>query len=104
MAVQVVNDSDQHRYEIRVDGTPVGFAAYEEQPGVLTFTHTEIDPAYEGKGLGSVLARAALEGTRTNGQQAVPLCPFITDYIRRHPQYLDTVVPERRAAIQEADD
>jgi uncharacterized protein len=104
MAVQVVNNSDQHRYEIRVDGTPVGFAAYEERPGVLTFTHTEIDSAYEGKGLGSVLARSALEGTRTNGQQVVPLCPFITDYIRRHPKYLDIVVPERRAALEETID
>ena len=101
MPVQVVNNPDQHRYEIHVDGTPVGFAAYEEQPGVLTFTHTEIDPAYEGMGLGSVLARSALEGTRTDGRQVVPLCPFISDYIRRHPQYLDIVVPERRAALEQ---
>lgn len=102
MGIQVVNNPERHRYEIHVDGALAGVAAYSRRPGVVTFTHTEIDPAYEGQGLGSVLARSALEEVRGSGEQIVPLCPFIAAYIRRHPQYVDLVVPERRAAFQQA--
>ena len=100
MATQVVDNPDQHRYEIHVDGTVAGFAAYRRRSGVVTFTHTEIDPAYEGQGLGSALARSALDQTRDSGERIVPLCPFIAGYLRRHPQYVDLVVPERRGGFQ----
>lgn len=102
MGTQVVDNLDQQRYEIHVDGALAGFAVYHRQSGVVRFSHTEVDPAYEGQGLGSVLARSALDETRRNGEQIVPLCPFIAGYIRRHPQYVDLVVPERRAALQQA--
>jgi len=100
MATQVVDNPEQHRYELQVDGTVAGFALYRRQPGVVTFTHTEIDPAYEGQGLGSALARSALDQVRDSGEQVVPQCPFIATYIRRHPQYLDLVVPDRRAGLE----
>src|SRR6266536_4167405 len=101
MGTQVVNNPDQYRYEIYVDDTLAGFAQYHRQSGVVTFTHTEIDPDYEGQGLGSVLARSALDELRGSDEQVVPLCPFIAGYIRRHRQYVDLVVPERRVAFQQ---
>jgi predicted GNAT family acetyltransferase len=102
MGIQVVNNPDQHRYEVHVDGTLAGVANYRRPSGVVTFTHTEIGPAYEGRGLGSVLARSALDELRGSGEQIVPLCPFIAAYIRRHREYVDLVVPERRVAFQQA--
>ena len=53
----------------------------------VIFTHTEIDPAYEGQGLGSKLAGGALDFARAAGHPVVPLCPFIASYIERHPEY-----------------
>jgi hypothetical protein len=32
----------------------------------------------------------------------VPLCPFVSGYIRRHPQYLPLVDPAHRARLQSA--
>ena len=55
------------------------------------FTHTEIDPAFEGHGVGSALAKAALDDVRAKGLKAVPLCPFIRTWIDRHPDYEDLV-------------
>jgi predicted GNAT family acetyltransferase len=49
--------------------------------------HTDVEPAYEGQGLGSVLAKGALDDLRERGVRAVPLCPFVWAYIRRHPEY-----------------
>ena len=58
--------------------------------GVL-LTHAEVEPAYNGRGIGSALAKGALDDIRRQGLQAVPLCPFISDYIERHPEYQDLV-------------
>jgi predicted GNAT family acetyltransferase len=61
--------------------------------------HTEIDPAFEGKGLGSALAAGALDAERALGEPVVPLCPFIRSYIDRHPDYADLVDREMLARI-----
>jgi predicted GNAT family acetyltransferase len=88
---EVKDNPELHRYEIRLDGEVAGFATYRLRDGVVVFRHTEIDPAYEGHGLGSRLARAALDDARTSGRSVVPMCPFIKSYIDRHPEYLDLV-------------
>jgi uncharacterized protein len=100
MGTQVVDNPERNRYEMHVDGTLAGFAAYRRLGGIATFTHTEIEPAFEGQGLGSVLARSALDQVRGAGEQVVPQCPFIATYIRRHREYVDLVVPEHRGAFQ----
>jgi uncharacterized protein len=89
--VEVEDNPELHRYEIRLDGEVAGFATYRLRDGVVVFRHTEIDPAYEGHGLGSRLARAALDDVRASGRSVVPLCPFVKSYIDRHPEYQDLV-------------
>ena len=37
------------------------------------------------------IARSLLDQIRANGQQIVPLCPFFSSYIERHPEYEDLV-------------
>ncbi|WP_309071122.1 GNAT family N-acetyltransferase [Arthrobacter sp.] len=87
----VSNNSDAARYEVNLDGAPAGFAAYRLRDNRVIFTHTEVDSAFEGHGLGSALARGALDDVRERGLRAVPLCPFIAAYIERHPEYQDLV-------------
>lgn len=85
MGIDIVDQAESHRYEIRVDGELAGFARYRLAPGQVVFTHTEIDPAFEGHGLGSRLAAEALRDVRARDLEVVPACPFIADYLRRHP-------------------
>ena len=87
----VIEAEDDHRYEIRLDGALAGFAIYHRRGGRAFFVHTEIDPGFEGKGLGSALAKGALDAERALGEPVVPLCPFIRTYIDRHPEYGDLV-------------
>jgi predicted GNAT family acetyltransferase len=87
----VRNNRQAMHYEIDVDGALAGFAAYVIQHDRIVFTHTEIDDAFEGKGIGSVLARAALDDARASGRRIVPRCPFIAAYIERHAEYADLV-------------
>ena len=77
------------RFELHLDGRLVGLADYVVRGSELVIPHTEVDPAYGGRGLGSQLARFALDRTRERGLTVVPACPFIATYIRRHPEYAD---------------
>lgn len=94
---QVVDNARAGRFEILVDGETAGSAVYRRAGKKLSFTHTEIDPRFEGRGLGSILARGALDAARAAGMSVLPFCPFIRGYIERHPGYLDLVPPDRRA-------
>jgi uncharacterized protein len=90
--VVVADAPEASRYEARVGSGLAGFSAYRLSPGRITFTHTEVDPAFAGGGVGSRLARSALADARARGLAVRPLCPFIAGYIQRHPEYADLVV------------
>jgi predicted GNAT family acetyltransferase len=90
MATEVLNDEKLNRYELLVDGQHAGVAEYRIRDNVLTFVHTEIDPALEGEGLGSELAKGALNLVRADTDYRVAAtCPFISAYLERHPEYQD---------------
>src|SRR3954452_4084854 len=79
----------QHRFEIRLGGELAGFAVYHRRGGRVYLVHTEIDPAFEGKGLGSALAKGVRDTERSLAEPVIPLCPFMRSYIDRHPDYAD---------------
>ena len=88
MTDQVVDIPERSRFVLERDGEPIGKALYQRGDGVITFTHTEIDPAIQERGLGSLLAKAALDAVAAeDGTRVVAKCPFIAAYIERHPQY-----------------
>ena len=88
-----------HRFELKVDGNLAAYAEYNTLKQGLMFTHTEVLPAYEGQGLGSKLARFALDDVRGRGLKAIPVCKFIAGFIKKHPEYLDLVPEESRRAF-----
>jgi uncharacterized protein len=89
---EVRDNPDQHRFEIYDgDGRLAGFARYARRPGRVLFVHTEVDPEFEGRGMGSKLAMGALDAVRATGERVVPLCPFVAHYIEKHPAYADLV-------------
>lgn len=84
--VEVKNNLEKHRFEI-VLGDKTAFVDYMIAGKNIIFTHTEVPPEYEGTGLGSRLARAALDYAQAEGYKVQAICPFISAYIRRHPEY-----------------
>jgi uncharacterized protein len=84
----VVDNPERRRFELAHDGH-VAFSAYRREPGQIVITHTEVPEAFRGKGLGSALAKGALDLVRTSGDKLVARCPFIASYIESHPEYQD---------------
>ena len=103
MADPVVTDvPGRKRFEAHIDGELAGFAEYLVAGKRFVFTHTEVDGAFEGQGVGGALARFALDDVRDRGEdlEVVPVCPFIAGWIMRHPEYAPLVTPALRPQFE----
>ena len=94
----------EHRYEIYDDEQLVGFAQYRVTQGRIAFTHTEVDPAFGGRGLARRLVDEALGDARRRGLAVLPFCPYVRKVIAENPgQYLDLVPASAHARFDLAD-
>jgi predicted GNAT family acetyltransferase len=92
VVIVVVDNREASRYEGWSGDTLAGFAEYRLVGERIVFTHTEVDDAFGGQGVGSAIAAWALDDVRERGQlRVVPRCPFIRGWIERHPAYADLV-------------
>ncbi|HRF09641.1 MAG TPA: GNAT family N-acetyltransferase [Xanthobacteraceae bacterium] len=85
---EVRDNPEQSRFELEVDGH-LAIAVYRLEASVITFTHTEVPEQLGGRGIGSKLAKGALDQVRGRGLKVVPRCPFIKAWIEKHPDYQD---------------
>ena len=89
--IEVRRDEDSGRYEAYVAGTAAGFAQFRQEGDAVVLPHTVVDPAFEGQGVGSALARGALDDLRSRGARVRVTCPFISVWVAKHPDYQDLV-------------
>ena len=98
--IEVHDAPERGRFEITVDGEAVGFADYRRDGDVVALPHTVIDHRFRGRGLGAVLATAALDTLKADGAQVLPQCWFVRDVIAANPgDYLALVPGDRRGAF-----
>jgi uncharacterized protein len=74
------------RYEARLDGDLGGVLEYKVTRGRIALIHTEVLPVNEGRGVGSALVRFALDDARRRGLRVIAICPYVQDYLTRHPE------------------
>ena len=86
--IQVVDSPERSRYEARIGERVLGIVEYDLDPAGerIILVHTEVLPDAEGMGVGSRLARGALEDVRSRGLKLVVECEFIGAYLKRHPR------------------
>ena len=92
ISIDVTDNPDAGRFEARAGDDLAGYAEYRLGDGVVAFTHTVVEDAFEGRGVGSALARTALDSARERGLGVQPRCSFIRGWIDKHPDYSDLVV------------
>ena len=83
--IDVQDNPASSRFEINIDGQ-VAFLNYERTATELAILHTEVPLALRHRGLGSRLAKAAIDTARTDGLRLKVLCPFVKAYRRTHPE------------------
>ena len=93
MATPIVSDATElDRFEAHLDGVLCGTLTYINKRERLALIHTEVLPAFEGKGVGSAITRFALDSARERGLKVIVMCPFVRSYLDRHPEHNDIVV------------
>ena len=96
MTLDVRERADGRRFELFEDGELAGFADTVVSGGVVSVPHTEVESIRTGRGLAGELVRVLLDTVRSRGQQVLPQCPYVSDWIRRNPEYVDLVPPAQR--------
>lgn len=83
---EVVERPDVGRFELDFPGGQA-FAIYRSDGDRIVVTHTEVPPAFNGRGIGSQLAEGIFRIARASGRRVVPRCSFVAAWARRHPSY-----------------
>ena len=60
-------------------------------PGKIIIDHTEVREGNEGKGLGKLLVKAAVDFARENQYKIVPLCPYAKSVFDKTDAYKDVL-------------
>lgn len=87
----VTVDEEAERFTISLEGRVVGLIAIAEHGQQRVFIHTEVDDAFGGRGLATVLIGEALTRTKAEGLRIVPVCPTVVAYVKQHPEFDDVV-------------
>ncbi|MCW3816921.1 N-acetyltransferase [Micromonospora sp. DR5-3] len=97
MQFTVTDVPERERFEARDEaGKLAGLVTYQLTGNIIAYTHTEVDPEFEGQGVGSTLARTVMDDARAKGRTVVPICPFLSGWLEKHPEYENIVVRSTR--------
>ena len=97
-ALRIEDDPAAHRYRVWLGDEFAAYSEYDNEPGRIVFTHTVVRPKFEGRGIGTRLAKYAVDDARSRGLRITPVCPFIRSWLERHDEY-DSIVdfPDEKA-------
>jgi predicted GNAT family acetyltransferase len=91
--VRVVEDREDSRYVLYVDGTQAGTMPYCIIEGRRALGHAEIDGAYCGRGLSEILIQVVLDDLEARQQKAAVCCPAVERYVKQQVKYADVIDP-----------
>jgi uncharacterized protein len=95
--IKVTDIPEKERFEGRDDnGELLGFVTYQLTGNIIVYTHTEVLPQYEGKGVASTLAKHVMDDARSHSRHVVPLCPYLSSWLERHHDWDDIIVKNTR--------
>jgi predicted GNAT family acetyltransferase len=99
VSIHVEDVPERERFEARdsdADQALAGFMTYQLTGNIIAFTHMDIAPEYDGKGVDDALARAAMDDAAARRRTVVPICPFLAGWLTRHREYNKIVAPSTR--------
>jgi predicted GNAT family acetyltransferase len=99
VSIDVTDAPERERFEARdsdADQAVAGFMTYQLSGKIIVITHTQVSPEYEGKGVGGLLARFAMNDARAKSRTVVPICPFLAKWLQTHVEYNDLVAPSHQ--------
>ncbi len=84
----MIDNADAARYELLLDGELAGWIDYRRAGDEVALTHAEVRPELRNQGHAETMTREALADLKRRGLTALPVCPYVVAYARRHPDEL----------------
>jgi predicted GNAT family acetyltransferase len=90
--VEVLHEPERSRWALKDGERVIGMERYVDHGEQRIFFHTEVAKEHGGRGLAGRLVRAAVEDAVASGSAVVPVCPYVTKWLERHPEHATHVV------------
>ena len=92
MNIEQFNREKAGFFKASENGVDAGRMTYTwRSETVFSIDHTEVDPAFSGKGVGLKMVEAALNFARENNLKIIPLCPYAKAQFDRHADWSDVL-------------
>ena len=98
MTDEIHDNKELKRYELKV-GDQVAVVTYNLSEPNLMITETLVPQALEGQGIASRLAKHVLADAKERGLLILPVCPFFSAYLQKHPEHAEAVHPTYRGIL-----
>ena len=84
--MRVVDNKEKNRFEAEIDGHQA-IIEYSVKPNILILKHIEVDKELSGRGVATEMTESVLLEIELRGLKVIPECPFIKNYINKHPEW-----------------
>ena len=92
------DNRDLNRYELAAQGE-VAVVTYNLSEPNLMITETLVPQRLEGQGIASRLAQFVLADAKARDLLILPVCPFFSAYLKKHPEHGSAVHPTYRGIL-----
>jgi uncharacterized protein len=86
----IINNEQTQQFQTIVD-QELCFLEYRFSDGRIVLMHTEVPDKLSGRGIASALAAYAFDYARRHHLGVKVYCPFVFNWLRRHPEAKDLV-------------
>lgn len=83
----LIHDEEHHHFEMHINGMRPFIEYSRVGIDLIIIAHTEVPVELEGRGIGKSLVEKTLNYIELAGWKIIPLCPFTSAYIKRHPEW-----------------
>lgn len=92
LEVNQINRETKGEFVATFDGKKAGLMTYSwAGADKIIIDHTEVEPAYNGKGVGKEMVYKAVEFARENSLKIIPLCPFAKATFEKNEEIRDVL-------------
>jgi predicted GNAT family acetyltransferase len=92
MPLSIKVDENNNKFFVMVEGQEAMISFKILPNGILDFHHTFVPSRLRNRGIAAELVAFALGYARKHGQNVVPTCPYVRDYVDQHNEWRDIVV------------
>jgi uncharacterized protein len=89
--MEVVNNKKQFRFELLLPDGEYATLDYRWLKGSMVLMHTLVPVSARGRGVGATLVKQVLDYVRSQNLSVIVYCPFVTKYMKAHPEYNDLI-------------